>query len=173
MVFSSMQRELESPPTANILSYHGSNSPMHRLCEGLCEGIHCVGVKTKTRSQLESLCSFLSFSRPVSTHACLFTVGSEGWLQLNISCVTLQDVHKVNMLYVPRQRSAGGHLGLYIRKAKEHSCGLGCFLETAPTKLGENVPSVTILHLFFCIFILVSVSSQLLLPGGLRAVSKK
>lgn len=43
---------------------------------------------------------------------------------------------------------------LRIRKAKEHSCDLGCFLETASAKLGENMSSITNLHLFPpCLFI--------------------
>lgn len=150
-MFSRVQQELESPPTANTWSYHGSNSPVQSLCHRPCEGIHCVGVETKARSQLESLCSFCP-----CWDQFLFTVGSEGWMPLNINCAMLQDVLKANMSLVPRQCSAGGHLGLHVSRAKEHSWGLGCFLET--TELDENVPSAAILYLFFPLQFLSGIS---------------
>lgn len=88
-------------------------------------------------------------------------------MPLNINCATLQDVLKANMSLVPRQCSAGGHLDLHVSRAKEHSWGLGCFLET--TELDKNVPSTTILYHFSppCNFFLASVSPGLLIPGGL------
>lgn len=167
-MFSRVQQELESPPTANTWSYHGSNSPVQSLCHRPCEGIHCVGLETKARSQLESLCSFCP-----CWDQFLFTVGSEGWMPLNINCAMLQDVLKANMSLVPRQCSAGGHSGLHVSRAKEHSWGLGCSLET--TELDENVPSATILYVFFspAISFWHQFPLDFFFQGRLRAVSQK
>lgn len=121
-------------------------TPPCRVC-----AMDLVRVETKARSQLQSFCSFC----PLRDQS-LLTVGSEGWMPLDINCAMLQDVHEANLLFVPRQCRTGGHLGLHIRRAKEHSWGLGCFLDT--TELDENVPFTTILYRFFPLPFLSGVS---------------
>lgn len=131
------------------------------------------GGENKSQVTARVTLRFLSLSRPVSAHACLFTVGSGGWLQLNVNCVMLLDVRKVSVLYMPRQCRTGGRFSPNSRKAKERSSGPGRFLGTAPTKLGENVPPLQFCTFFPLYFHLgISFLSTFLLPGSLRAMSK-
>lgn len=138
MVFSSVCQELESPlePCKHSWIIMEVTSAWADHAKDSLGGVHCVGVKTKARSQLESIHSF----SPCQDQF-LFMFAYSLWGHKSDCNLTLivnaprctQGKHVV----LP---SAGGHLGLYIRKAKEHNCGLGCFLEIAPTKVKTCPP---------------------------------